>query len=1078
MFKKLFIAIPLFLILLLTDALAQQTITGRVVNENADPLSQVQILNISSQILGNSNNKGWFQITVKQLPCSLIFKKAGFETKTLWIKTADPLRVELTKSSEKITEVYVLAHQNYDKVYETNTIDGAELMNSFEANPINSLRGRVPGLQMNATAGGVTSGSGMVIRGMKSLVGGNQPLFILDGMPIENETSGANQYGGQDWGNTLKELNVYDIENIQVLKSAAAAQKYGSRGMNGVIEINTKGHNMKQGLSIDANIGGSFGQVYGMPSLLGNDDIQQINDARLAWLSTASDNYYDSFERSNSQIGQLAINYFKGKTKLRLSYGADYNKGTYKRNTLDKNNLMFKGIQTWSSKIQTEVGAIYNHSVARNAPSIGAQKFASLGRTFIEYPVDFAAASNNDPFESETAWYLYGQQATKTAESIRLFANTNWHILPELDLKLAANFADYGIKTKEHANGFFERMLGNESLYHQERAYNNSAREYSKDWMAKAELDYHKVFAQQQIQASLGYDYWQTEGGISGLSYLPTSNNPHRLRIGSEKEVITQYLDPATFSLASDFNIKHANTKSIHAAHLMFNYQFGQNLFINAGTRVDHIKTLSNLDKLGSLTQLYPTVGAAYLYTSALRNWLNLPEKALDFAKVRANYGHSGNVTGLFHYQSAVTDDLELPYPGLKTVYKPYYTNSGSWGLRNYQTGFSYEYAKEYELGTDFSWFTNRLAFHVTWYNRTIDNYLYDIVSPLDKFNRPLRDVHAKVRNRGWELQLTAVPFRSNIFQWTSTINFAANRNKFLAINSSSTNSLTQLGSQNDVSLVGSVNGNFGTLLSGYAAKTNPNGQPLLNSHMEYVPSGEAKEIGNSTAKWIAGFDNKIAFKNIQVSALFDFKMGGDIYSGTHALLYQRGVLSETRFGRSEALGGVERKLAVQQIDPETGTQQTVYKSSFDGIIPNGVFDEHIQLLGKDVSGLSFSEAQQLIGKDANGEYLLQPMAASDYYAGFHERAGVRERSIFENSYIAIREINVGYSVPNHLAKRWFRAESAQIGLVGRNLGYLYKSLPFNLNPDGSYNNRNGGSFEYAAMLPVRTNGMFMRFMF
>ena len=116
MFKKLFIAIPLFLVLLLTDALAQQTITGRVVNENADPLSQVQILNISSQILGNSNNKGWFQITVKQLPCSLIFKKAGFETKTLWIKTADPLRVELTKSSEKITEVYVLAHQNYDKV--------------------------------------------------------------------------------------------------------------------------------------------------------------------------------------------------------------------------------------------------------------------------------------------------------------------------------------------------------------------------------------------------------------------------------------------------------------------------------------------------------------------------------------------------------------------------------------------------------------------------------------------------------------------------------------------------------------------------------------------------------------------------------------------------------------------------------------------------------------------------------------------------------------------------------------------------------------------------------------------------
>ncbi len=1076
--KKHITIIPIFLLLLIQTVWAQENIHGRVTNESSEPLSQVQILNESNQLLGISNNKGWFQITVQHIPCSLIFSKAGFEKKKMWVERKEMIRVALAKSSEKISEVYVLAHQNYDKVYETNIIEGSELVNSFEANPVNSLRGRVPGLQMNATAGGVTSGSGMVIRGMKSLVGGNQPLFILDGMPIENETSGANQYGGQDWGNTLKELNVYDIEQIQVLKSAVAAQKYGSRGMNGVIEIVTKGNKMKPGLSIDANIGGSYGQAYGMPSLLSQHDIQQINDPRLAWLSTASDNYYDSFEQSNAQIGQVAINYFKGKSKLRLSYGADYNKGTYKRNTLDKHNLMFKGIQTWNNKLQTEIGAIYNQSISRNAPSIGAQKFASLGRTFIEYPIDFAAASTNDPLESETAWYLYGQQAKKTAESIRLFAKGNWMILPDLDFKVAANYADYGIRTHENANGYFERMLGNESFYHQERAYNNSAKEYSIDWMAKAELDYHKSFANHQFQATLGYDYWQTEGGIRGTSYLPKSSNPYRLKIGAERDVIEQFLNPNAYQLAAQFNVKHANGKHIHGAHLMLNYQYGQNLFINAGTRFDQVSTLSNLDKLGKISQFYPSIGFAYLYTSSLRDWLNLPEKALDFAKLRANYGHSGNVTGLFHYQSAVTDDLELPYPGLKTVYKPYYTNSGSWGLRNYQTGFSYEYAKEVELGTDFSWFTNRLALHLTWYNRTIDNYLYDIVSPLEKFNQPLRDVHAKVRNQGWEVQLTAVPWRSHDFQWTSTINFAANRNKFLEINSSSTNSLTQLGSQDDVSLVGSVNGNFGTLLSGYAAKTNSQGQYLLNSHMEYVPSGAAKEIGNSTAKWIAGFENKISFKNLQVGALFDFKVGGDIYSGTHALLYQRAVLSDTRFGRSAAFGGIERKIPVQQIDPETGKEQTIYKSSFDGIIPSGVFDEHIRLYGKEVSGLSFQAAQELIGKDSHGEYLLQPLAASDYYAGFHERAGVRERSIFENSYIAIREINIGYAVPKTWAKRWFRAESAQIGIVGRNLGYLYKSLPYNLNPDGSYNNRNGGSFEYAAMLPVRTYGMFMKFAF
>ncbi|VTP97865.1 TonB-dependent receptor plug domain-containing protein [Sphingobacterium daejeonense] len=991
---------------------------------------------------------------------------------------AKELTITLSKSSEKIHEVYVLAQQNYDKSYETTLLEGAQLINSFESNPINSLRARVPGLQMNATAGGVTSGTGMVIRGMKSIVGGNQPLFVIDGMPIENETSGANQYGGQDWGNSLKELNIYDIDHIQVLKSAAASQKYGSRGMNGVIEILTKGQNINPGLSFDVNLGGSKGNVYGMPLLLSQEDINQINDSRLAWLSTASDNYYQSFEKSNSQVAQIAVNYSKAKNKFRLSYGADYNKGSFIRNTLDKNNLMFKGIRDWSPEVQTILGAIYNHSISRNAPSIGAQKFASLGRSFIEYPVDFATVTNNDPLESETAWYLYGQQAKKTAQTVRLFLNNSWKINEQLNFNISANYSDYNIETKEGANGYFERLLGSESLYHQQRAYNNQANEYTRDWMTKAELNYNKSIQKHQIHLSVGYDYWQTEGGIEGQSYLPLDKYPQRIKKGGEKVAIDTYLDPSKFSLANAFNIQHANNKSIHGAIASANYQYGPNIFVNIAARYDHVNTLSNLEKLGSLNKFYPSVGVSYLYAPLINKWLGFTEKTLNFAKIRANYAHIGNVTGLFHYQSAVTDDLELPYPSLKTVYKPYYTNSGSWGLRNYQTGFSYEYAKEYELGTDLSLYANRLNLHVTWYNRVIDNYLYDIVSPLEQMTTPLRDVHAKVRNRGWEIQLNAIPVQISNFSWSSTINFSANQNKFLAINSSSPSSLNQLGTQNDVSLVGSVNGNFGTLLSGFAQKTNDKGQPLLNSAMEYLPSGEAKQIGNTTAKWIAGFENKISFKNFQISGLLDFKVGGDIYSGTHGLLYQRGVLADTRFGRSKELGGIERKTAVRQIDPETGIQETVYKSTFDGIIPEGVFDQDVYLFGKNVSGLSFSQAQELIGKDELGEHVLQPVSASDYYAGFHDKAGVRDRSVFENSYIALREITLGYTMPTNLAQKWFHADLVQIGVVGRNLGYLYKSLPFNLNPDGSYNNRNAGSFEYAALLPVRTYGMFLKLNF
>ncbi|MVZ61442.1 TonB-dependent receptor plug domain-containing protein [Sphingobacterium humi] len=1078
MTKTKILYITILFILCIPQAWAQQILQGRVVNEYGTFLPQVQITDAKEGLLGSTNLKGSFRITVSEFPCTITFKKAGYEVKTLTVETSELLKVELAKQSESISEVYILGQSNHDKAYETAHLDGSKLINSFEANPINSLRGRVAGLQMTATAGGVTSGSGMVIRGQKSLVGSNQPLIVIDGIPIENETSGANQNGGQDWGNALKNLNMYDIDNVQVLKSAAAAIKYGSRGMNGVIELYTKGNNSPEGFTVETNLGGSFGKAFSMPELLNNETIQLINDNRLAWLSTASDKYYNSFDVANSQVGNIAASYTNDRTKLRLSYTADYNKGTYVRNTLDKNNLMLRANQLWTKKFQSELGLIYNNSTSRNAPSIGAQKFASLGRTFMEYPVDFAAASNNDPFESESAWHLYGHQAKKSGDTFRAFLQNSWQITDDLAFKFGGNYSDQNTRTQEYAGGFFERMLGNQSIFHQENAYRNRANETGKDWMLKGEFNYRLALEKQQFHASLGYDYWQSEGGINGQSFVPNDANFHIFKNGGEKQAIKKFEGAENMRLLNQFTIQHANQKSIHGAHLLVNYQYGQNFYANAGTRVDQVKTLKNISKLGNLTQVYPSFGLSYLYGSALQNWLKLPEKTLTYAKLRANWAYTGNVTGLYHYQSAVTDDLELPYPGLKSVYKPYYSNSGTWGLRNYQTGFSYEYARELELGTDVSLWSNRLDLHFTWYQRTIDNYLYDMISPLEQFNKPLRDVHAKVRNQGLEILVHAVPVQSKSFSWHSTLNLARNNNKFLALTSQSTADLSNLGSQNDVSLVASVNGNFGNLLSSYAPKTNAKGQAILNSAMEYVPAGEAKVIGNTLPKWIAGFENALTYKNFQVTALLDAKIGGDIYSGTHALLYQRGVLANTKFGRSKELGGVERKIATFQENPESGELETIYKSTFDGIIPQGVFDQQVYLHGKDVSGLSFEEARKLIGKDANGEYILQPLTASDYYEGFHERAGVRDRSVFENTYIALREVNLGYHLPSALARKWLHAEAAQVGLVGRNLGYIYKNLPYHLNPDGFYNNKNGGSFEYASLLPVRTFGMFVKINF
>lgn len=1072
----------LLLLLFSLPVMAQQHLKGVVKDQKGRELPGIRIVKEGSRDTVYSGAKGQFDLIVAKFPVTLIISADSYIGKRLTIHHNDFQEITYQRASNELNEVKIKAiasaKKDDKKSYQIEEIQGLKLLNTFEPNPINALRGRVLGMQTTATAGGVTSGTGMVIRGMKSIVGGNQPLFVVDGMPIENETSGANQYGGQDWGNSLKELNAYDIASVSVLKSAAAVAQYGSRGLNGVIEITTKGAEARAGWQIEANMGYSMGRSFNRPELLSNEQIAGIPDTRLAWIGSSSKKYYESFQTAASQVANVAVSHGTDQHKIRVSYTADYNKGTYLRNTLDKNTIALKSVDEWSPYFSTTMGLSYNHSVARNAPGIGAQKFASLGRAFIEYPEYFSASNDMDPVESETAWHLYGQQARKNAETLRAYVQGKITLSPSLRIETQANFSDYRINSRENAYGYIERLLGTDALYHQEKAYRNNAKEYTKDWTGKIKGVYELAVREMKMDFFLGYDYWKTYGGIEGNAIRPGQPNPYRFNTGDELRAIQQFEGTEGWKQSAFFNIDNANQKQIHGTFAGLNLDWKGKLFFNSSLRMDQIKTIENPKQLGNLRYIYPSAGVAYFINDDLRKLLNQKMDWLSYLKLRANVGRTGNVTGLFHYQSNVTDDLELPYPSHKTLSKPYYTSEGTWGLRNYQTGFSIENAWEWEIGLNTGLFNNKLNFAFTWYNRNTKNNMYDVVSPIRIGDKPLREVYAEVRNRGWEMQLTVVPFNARDFNWSSSINFAANRNRFLNVNASDGTNATLGGSQNDVSLMANLQGSFGTITSAYAHKYNAAGQPAFDAAMQYVPTGTPLKIGDASPQWIAGFENTFSYKGFSLSALLDAKIGGDIWSGSYALLYQRGALANTAFGRSRELGGQERTTKTLQYNPVTRQNEAVYHQSYDGIIPSGVFDDGVQLFGKNIGGMSFEQARELVGKDAEGQYLLQPLAASDYYAGFHDRAGVKDEAVFKNSYIALRELSIAYTLPAGFTRKLSAFSSSRIGLVGRNLGYLYKSLPYGLNPDGAYNNRSGGALEYASLLPVRTFGAFIQFTF
>lgn len=1047
---------------------AQESIKHRLINSFGTAVTDATIHLQKQKSI--SNQEGYFQLN----PQAGLLKIHAHGFQPLHYKWDGKTQLTLTLLQEDtnryLPEVGISQQKNgLQSIVHTQKIDGLKLQNSFEANPINTLRGRVAGLQMYGTAGGVTSGSGMVIRGMKSIVGSNQPLFVLDGIPIENESSGANQNGGQDWGNKLKELNAFDIAEITVLKSAAATAHYGARGLNGVIEIKSKGADIPKGWSVETNIGHAMGQAYMAPQLIRGDQVVGIQDPRLAYLSNASSNYLNSFEQANSQLVHLSLNYGLEKFKYRLSYTGDWNKGTYVNNTFDKHNILFKSLQEWSPKLKSQAGIYFTSATAVNAPSIGAQRFSSIGRSFIEYPVNFGSENLKDPLSSRTAWYMYGHHARKNSETYRAFAKINWSPTSKLSVEAETNYSNYQIKTREFANGYFERLFGQQSLYHQELGYRNQAQEYSYDFVARANVKYHILKGYHNLTGAIHYDYWRTQGGIHGNSRRPLNPNAILLDNGNERKSILQYLGDENFTEISSMRIQGANNKQINGIAGSVNYRYGPNFTAYGQVKYDNVKTLETLDKLGNLNFIYPTLGVGYQFNDIIYKLISPSKNWLNQAKIHANFGRTGNVTGLFHYQSSVTDDLELPYPNFNSLYTPYYTATGNWGLRDYQTGFAFENAYEFEVGTTFDLFNNRLHFAATYYHRLTDNKLFDIIAPLNQYSKPLRQVDVQVRNQGVEFIADFTAIQKRDWDWNIFLQFSSNNNKFTRIKSSSDINLGD--AQQDVSLMATAQGSFGTITTNYAHKYHE-GQPVFDAAMQYSPSGVPQVIGNALPKWLGGIENSVRFKHFTLSALLDIKLGGDIWSGTYALLYQRGALENTLFGRSEQHGGILRQTAIPQVDPATGQPMVTYQNTHDGIAPQGVFDQGITLFGTDVSHLTFAEAQEKIGLDDQGVHRLQPLSASSYYSGFHERAGVRENAIFKNSFIALREISIAYDIPSKGFRKF------QVGLVGRNLGYLYKSLPFGLNPDGSYNNRNGGAFEYASLLPVRTFAAFLTLKF
>lgn len=463
-------------------------------------------------------------------------------------------------------------------------------------------------------------------------------------------------------------------------------------------------------------------------------------------------------------------------------------------------------------------------------------------------------------------------------------------------------------------------------------------------------------------------------------------------------------------------------------------------LTLSGSFRNDWTSTLTYPDGHGNYSYNYPSVGVSWIFSELLKD--NQGFNFLSFGKLRASYGVTGGGTDVY-VTSTGNYALNGNYTDLGGVSVPRYGYKDNEYLLGNQD-LKPRKAKEYEIGADLRFFDNRFRIDAAIYKKNTENEVIRLGAPIES-GLSSRIINAgNTQNKGVEILLSANPVRSKNIDWTTTFNFSRNSNKIISLYPGVESIELDLAFGNDVRSVASVGQDFGTIVSSYAYARDPQtGQKLLQQDGTYWRSGAygqgEKILGSSMEKYLLSNINELRYKSFNLFVQVDAKVGGQIASTTHQYGSEYGNYKSTLFGRDAAHGGVAYTDA-------QGNQRD------DGIIPEGIFGKNTVINGIDVSGMTYA--------DAVAKGFKKPIAALDYYEGVASwGTGIREYSVFDNTWVALREVSVGYDFPKTTLTK-LGINRLRLNVSGRNIMYLYTTTKDHIYPEAIYSSRPGAFAE------------------
>ena len=1044
----------LTLLLFQFSAFAQNSIKGKVVDAaTGTAVVGATVTNVKTKLNSVTDSEGGFAL-VANLGDQILVSSVGFSNKYVTV-AGTYLQIQLSNKTEELDEVVVTAlgikREKKKLGYASQELKGESLTVARESNVVSQLAGKIAGVTVVGGNSGIGGSARVTIRGERSVdLNKNQPLYVIDGVPISNSIVGASGRGNMevDFGNGAGFINPDDVESINVLKGPAASALYGSRAANGVIVIKTKSGKSSKGIGVEVNTnltfenalklpdfqnvygqgngnGGAFAFVNGGGAGLtdGTDEgwgpafkgqlYPQFNSPRTlngqvipflggdlnapagsvitptAWLPDV-DGVANFFETGRTITNNVAIVGSNKDGDFRLSYTNLDQTGIVPNTDLKRNTVSFSGGYNLTDKFSARAFVSYIKSNSGNRPSI------SYGTESIMYLFTSWFPRSVKLSDMKRLWQ-------PGLEGIRQFGwNYNYHDNPYLTVY-------------ENTNGQqVDRILGNITLKYDLASWLSLQLRAATDYASEVRA-YKRGFSTQRFpfgqyrEARVITEERNTDFLLSANKKLNSDftvsgsfgGNQTRQKSDFNEVNAGQLNIPGIYKLTNNrVPVDVAQTvseKRVNSLYGAAQVSYKNYLFLELTGRNDWSSALTlpaELKALGSEKNSFFYSSAAL--SAVVSDMVTLPE-IINFAKVRGSVAQVGNDTDPFTFTQAYNPSTAF---GTSQIY----------GETDRLANLSLkpEISTAFEIGTEIKLLNNRVGLDLTFYQSNTKNQIINI--PLSQTSGySTRSINAGlIKNYGFEAMLNLVPVvgKKNGLRWTVDLNFSTNRSKVVELSDGLSNLVMASRSVSIEARVGERMGDMYGIGFARVQNTNPNGAyydgtgkfvgQMVFSNGRPVRTADRIKLGNYNPDWLAGINNTFTYKNFKLGFLFDIRMGGEVYSHTQTVGREGGIIVETLEGRAD------------------GYDLT---KPGNGVIGNGVMVVNGQFVANDVK-----------------------RTAREWHTAWTAGRAIAEGVMYDASFVKLRELQIGFNFPTEVLKNTpFKA--ATLSFVGRNLA-LWSNVP------------------------------------